>query len=460
MNDLPTVLQSVDPTTGRPVRSVPVLAPGAVEQHIQSASRAFAMWRRTRPTDRADALRNLARLLRTRKNDLALLMAEEMGKPVVQGRAEIEKCAWVCDFYADHLPSFLAPQPVTTEWTRSYVDFQPLGPILGVMPWNFPFWQVFRAAAPALAAGNVFLLKHAANVPGCALAIAQLSRDAGLPEGILQVLPVRADQVGAIVDHPAIRGVTVTGSTTAGRAIAARAGAALKKTVLELGGSDPYVILEDADLDQAAETCANARLINTGQSCIAAKRFIVVEQVRAEFEARLLEQLQTRNTGDPRNEQTLLGPLARHDLRNQLHAQVQASLRMGARCLCGGFLPDGPGAFYPPTLLTDVRPGMPVFDEETFGPVAAVVPARDEADAIRLANQSPYGLGAAIFTRDIERGERLAREHLEAGVCTVNDFVRSDPRLPFGGIKDSGYGRELGLFGFREFLNVKTVCVR
>jgi succinate-semialdehyde dehydrogenase/glutarate-semialdehyde dehydrogenase len=250
------------------------------------------------------------------------------------------------------------------------------------------------------------------------------------------------------------------GSTTAGRAIAALAGAALKKTVLELGGSDPYVILEDADLDQAAETCANARLINTGQSCIAAKRFIVVEQVRDEFEARLLEQLQTRNTGDPRNEQTLLGPLARHDLRDRLHAQVQASLRMGARCLCGGFLPEGPGAFYPPTLLTDVRPGMPVFDEETFGPVAAVVPARDEADAIRLANQSPYGLGAAIFTRDIERGERLAREHLEAGICTLNDFVRSDPRLPFGGIKDSGYGRELGLFGFREFLNVKTVCVR
>ena len=458
-NNLPQ-LEAVEPSTGRVLRRLPVLAPAEIERRLRAAAQAFEAWRRTSPAERSAALRSLAGRLRARKDELARLMAGEMGKPVVQGRAEVEKCAWVCEYYAEHGADFLQAESVTTDWPRSYVAFVPLGPVLGVMPWNFPFWQVFRAAAPALAAGNVFLLKHASNVPGCAEAVADLVRQAHLPEGVFQVLPIRSDQVGQVIEHPAVRGVTVTGSTAAGRAVAARAGAALKKTVLELGGSDPYVILEDADLDRAAETCALARLINTGQSCIAAKRFIVVEGVRARFEARLTEYMRARSPGDPMDEQTTVGPLARRDLRDQLHAQVEASLRLGARCLCGGRIPDGPGAFYPPTVLTDVRPGMPVFDEETFGPVAAVVPARDENDAIRLANLSPYGLGAAVFTRDVARGERMAREHLEAGVCVVNDYVRSDPRLPFGGIKDSGYGRELGLFGLREFVNIKSVCIR
>lgn len=454
------MFEAIHPATGRVVRRVPTMSGDEVEHRIRTAVRAFEAWRHSAWPQRAAALRALARVLRSRTAELAHLMAEEMGKPVVQGRAEVEKCAWVCEFYAEHGAAFLEPEPVTTEWRRSYVAFLPLGPILGVMPWNFPFWQVFRAAAPALAAGNVFLLKHASNVPGCALAIEELARAAELPEGTLQVLMVGAAQVEGLIGHPAIRGVTLTGSTPAGRAVAARAGAMLKKTVLELGGSDPYVVLEDADLDLAAETCVNARLINTGQSCIAAKRFIVVEAVRAAFETRVVERMQARQPGDPFQEDTVLGPLARRDLRDELHRQVEQSLARGAALRCGGRVPEGPGAYYPCTVLTDVRPGMPAFDEETFGPVAAIVPARDEAEALRLANQSPFGLGAALFTRDAERGERLAREHLEAGVCMVNDFVRSDPRLPFGGIKDSGYGRELGLFGLREFVNIKTICVR
>ncbi|MCX7866093.1 MAG: NAD-dependent succinate-semialdehyde dehydrogenase [Limisphaera sp.] len=454
------MLESICPVTGRLVRRVPTMSGEEVERRLRNAVRAFEQWRRMEWPERAGALRALSGALRSRAAELARLMAEEMGKPVVQGRAEVEKCAWVCEFYAEHGAAFLQPESVATEWRRSYVAFEPLGPILGIMPWNFPFWQVFRAAAPALAAGNVFVLKHASNVPGCALAIEELARAADLPEATLQVLTVGAAQVENLIAHPAIRGVTLTGSTSAGRTVAARAGAMLKKTVLELGGSDPYVVLEDADLDLAAETCVNARLINTGQSCIAAKRFIVVEAVRAEFEARVVERMQARAPGDPLQETTALGPLARRDLRDDLHRQVEQSLACGARRLCGGTIPEGPGAYYPCTVLTDVRPGMPAFDEETFGPVAAVVPARDEADALRLANQSPFGLGAAIFTRDVDRGERLAREHLEAGVCFVNDFVRSDPRLPFGGIKDSGYGRELGVFGLREFVNIKTVCVR
>ena len=452
--------EAIHPVTGQVVRRVPVMSGEEVERRVQAAARAFEEWRRSTWEERAQALRALARALRTRAGELARLMAEEMGKPVVQGRAEVEKCAWVCEFYAEEGARFLQPEPVATDWSRSYVAFQPLGPILGIMPWNFPFWQVFRAAAPAPAAGNVFLLKHASNVPGCALAIEELAVAAGLRPGLLQVLMVESARVGTLIEHPGIRGVTLTGSGPAGRAVAARAGAALKKTVLELGGSDPYVVLEDADLDLAAETCVNARLINTGQSCIAAKRFIVVETVHAAFEARVVERMRLRQPDDPFQEETTLGPLARRDLRESLHWQVERSLQMGARLRCGGRIPEGPGAFYPCTVLTGVRPGMPVFDEETFGPVAAIVSARDEAEALELANGSPFGLGAAIFTQDVERGERLAREHLEAGVCTVNDFVRSDPRLPFGGIKESGYGRELGRIGLREFVNIKTVCVR
>ena len=327
------------------------------------------------------------------------------------------------------------------------------------MPWNFPLWQVFRFAAPALMAGNAGLLKHAANVTGTALAIESVLRDAGFPPPLFRALLIGSDRVAGVIEAREVKAVTLTGSTPAGRSVAARAGAVLKKTVLELGGSDPYVVLEDADLDAAAETCALSRLINGGQSCIAAKRFIVVEPVRRAFEERLVERMRARKVGDPLADGTDLGPLARADLRDSLHQQVEKSVAAGARVLLGGEVPKGPGAFYPPTVLTDVRKGMPAHDEETFGPVAAVIAAKDEAEAIRIANDSPFGLGAAVFTRDAARGERVARE-LEAGNCFVNALVRSDPRLPFGGVKESGYGRELADFGIREFVNIKTIYIK
>jgi succinate-semialdehyde dehydrogenase/glutarate-semialdehyde dehydrogenase len=396
--------------------------------------------------------------LRARDSEYARLMAEEMGKPVAQGKSEIEKSAWVCDYYAASAKAFLAPEAVEIEFSRSYISFQPLGIVAAVMPWNFPFWQVFRCAIPALMAGNVVVLKHASNVTGCALVIAEVFRQAGFPVGVFQTLVVGSKGIDPILAHRAVRGLTLTGSTEAGRAIASKAGQNLIKTVLELGGSDPYVVLEDANLTAAAQICAASRLINSGQSCIAAKRFIVVESVREIFEGCLAECLGQQLTGDPLDENTTIGPMARLDLRDALDDQVKRSIQLGARCRLGGTKPPGRAAFYPPTLLSGVTPGMPAFDEETFGPVAAVVSATDEADAVRLANQSLFGLGAAVFTADEARGEALALQ-IEAGCCYVNDRVRSDPRLPFGGVKASGYGRELGLMGIREFVNARTMVI-
>src|SRR6185436_19606148 len=332
--------------------------------------------------------------------------------------------------------------------------------VLAVMPWNFPFWQVFRFAAPALMAGNVGLLKHSSNVCGCALSIEEILHAAGIPKGAFRALLIESKRVSRVISAPEVKAVTLTGSTGAGRAVAAKAGEVLKKTVLELGGSDPYLVLEDADLEAAAETCVASRLINSGQSCIAAKRFIVVDAVRRRFEELFVERMRARRMGDPLDEKTEVGPLARHDLRDDLHRQVAQSVDRGARLLLGGFVPPGKGAYYPPTVLTSVRKGMPAFDEELFGPVAAIVGVPDEAAAVRAANDSPFGLGAAVFTRDTARGERLAATALEAGSCFVNSLVKSDPRLPFGGIKESGYGRELSSFGIREFVNVKSVYVK
>jgi len=383
-----------------------------------------------------------------------------MGKPVKDGRAEVEKCAWVCDFYAEQAAQFLLPEVVETEASRSFVTFQPLGVVLAVMPWNFPFWQVFRFAAPALMAGNAGVLKHASNVPGCALAIAEVFRRTGFPEHLFETLLIGSAQVDAVIEHPLVKAVTLTGSTPAGQAVASKAGAMVKKTVLELGGSDPYIILADADIEASVRTCAASRLINSGQSCIAAKRFIVVESIREQVEARFVTEMQTARMGDPLEEDTTMGPLARHDLRDDLHQQVQASIAKGAHCLLGGTIPEGPGAFYPPTVLTHVRKGMPAYDEELFGPVAAIIAVPDEAEAIRVANDSIFGLGAAVFTQDKAKGERLAAQELEAGCCFVNTFVRSDPRLPFGGVKASGYGRELSHYGIKEFVNIKTVYVQ
>ena len=398
--------------------------------------------------------------LRSNSQRYAEIMTAEMGKPIKEGRAEAEKSAWACEYYAENGEKFLAPEPVETDASKSYVTFLPIGTVLAIMPWNFPFWQVFRFAAPALMAGNVGVLKHASNVTGCALAIEKIFRDASYPEGCFSSLVMGSDRVGELIDHPVVKAVTLTGSTPAGKAVAARAGNALKKTVLELGGSDPYVILEDADLDQAVTACVTGRLINTGQSCIAAKRFIVVESVAKAFEEKLLTVMKEKTMGDPTDESTDIGPMARHDLRDELHDQVKQSVEAGARCLMGGKVPEVEGAYYPVTILADVAPGMAAYEEEIFGPVASIIPVRDEAEALKTANDTPFGLGGAVFTSDIIKGEQIASEVIEAGACFVNDFVRSDPRLPFGGVKESGYGRELSRFGIREFVNVKTVYIR
>jgi succinate-semialdehyde dehydrogenase/glutarate-semialdehyde dehydrogenase len=378
---------------------------------------------------------------------------------VVQARAEVDKCAWVCDYYAENAESFLAPEIIETDASKSFVAYEPLGVVLAIMPWNFPLWQVFRFVAPALMAGNAGVLKHASNVQGCALAIEEIIRDSGYPPDVFRALLVGSSAVSPVIEHPLVRAVTLTGSTPAGRAVAQQAGALLKKTVLELGGSDPYVVLEDADLDAAVESCIIGRMINNGQSCIAAKRYIVPRTILPEFEDRCVARMQAQRMGDPMDEETDLGPLARTDLRDELHDQVTRSLEMGARCLLGGEVPEGTGAFYPATVLTDVEPGMPAYTEELFGPVAAIIPVGDEGEALRVANDTEFGLGAAVFTRDLERGEKIATRDLDAGSCFVNAFVKSDPRLPFGGIKGSGYGRELGSFGIREFVNIKTVYV-
>ncbi len=451
----------MNPATGQPLESFPATPPGEVDAILDAAQKAQEAWGRTDFPHRAQRMGRAAALLREGAREFGTLITREMGKPLESAISEVEKCARVCEYYAAHAEAQLAPEPVETpdEEARTYVAFQPLGVILAIMPWNFPFWQAFRFLSPALMAGNGVLLKHAANVPGCALAIQEVFHRAGFPPDLLRAVLVDHDEVERIIAHPAIRAVTLTGSGRAGRTVASQAGKALKKTVLELGGSDPYLILEDAELDPAVEACVRSRLTNSGQSCIAAKRFIVVEAVADAFQAKLVERMSSARMGDPMEEGVDVGPQAREDLRDELHRQVRASVEAGARSLLGGEVPEGPGFFYPPTVLADVRPGMPAFDEELFGPVAAVIRAKDETEAVRLANRSIFGLGAAVFTRDRERGERIAREELDAGACFVNDFVRSDPRLPFGGVKESGYGRELSAFGIREFVNVKTVWV-
>ncbi|HTL47809.1 MAG TPA: NAD-dependent succinate-semialdehyde dehydrogenase [Verrucomicrobiae bacterium] len=450
---------TVNPATGEAGRVYPEVTPSERAALLACAAAAFESWRLLSLGERAARFKSAGEVLRRGARELAVLIAAEMGKPVTQGRKEIEKCALVCDYYAEHAEKFLSPEPVKTEASKSYVAFEPLGTVLAVMPWNFPFWQVFRAAAPAMMAGNTMVLKHAINVPGCAVAIEKVFIDAGFPEGAF--LNIHTDNAGvaAIIEHPAVKAVTLTGSVAAGRAVASKAGSMLKKTVLELGGSDPYLILADADPKEAAFVCGQSRMINSGQSCVAAKRFIVEEKVYDAFTQGLADYMKALKMGNPLEEGTEVGPLARLDLRDGVHRQVEESVRKGARLVTGGKRPEGPGAFYPPTVLADVKKGMPAFDEEVFGPVASVIKVRDENEAVRTANDSVFGLGSAVFTRDVKKGERIARE-LKAGIACVNAYVQSDPRLPFGGVEQSGYGRELGIFGIREFVNIKTVYVK
>lgn len=452
-------LDAVNPATGETLKSYDEMTPRQVAAAIEEAHAAWASWRAVPFADRARPMKKAAVILRERKEEFARLMALEMGKPFKQGVAEAEKCALGCDYYADNAEAHLAPEIVKTEASKSYVAFEPLGVVLAVMPWNFPFWQVFRFAAPALMAGNTGVLKHASNVPGCAIAIEDVFVQAGFPKGVFRTLLIGSGQVKSVIEHKLVSAVTLTGSTPAGKAVASQAGAVLKKTVLELGGSDPYIVLEDADLEHAVNTCATSRLINSGQSCVNAKRFVVVEPLVAAFSEKLVAAMKSKRVGDPLAEGVDVGPQARPDLRDELHKQVTESVAKGARLLLGGEIPPGNGSFYPPTVLADVKPGMPAYEEELFGPVASIFAARDEAEAVRIANDSIFGLGAAVFTKDAARGERIARQ-LEAGCTFVNALVASDPRLPFGGVKESGYGRELGTYGIKEFVNIKTVFIR
>lgn len=451
-------MQTINPHDDQVIRTYEAHSAGEVEKRIQAADRAFAQWSQTGFGERARLLHRLADLLRARKQIFAELMAQEMGKVLKDGEAEIEKCALCCTYYAENGAKFLADDTVKTDASRSYISYEALGVVLAVMPWNFPFWQVFRFAAPGVMAGNVALLKHAGNVCGTALAIEDLFREAGFPSGVFTTLLIPGERASELLAHPLIKAVTLTGSTAAGQAIAAAAGKHLKKSVLELGGSDAYLVLADADPIAAAKICAQSRLINGGQSCIAAKRFIVAKSLKEDFETEMRKNFEAVKWGDPRDAQNSMGPLARRDLRDDLQAQVDESLRQGARLVCGGAIPKGPGAYYPPTILADVRPGMPAFDQELFGPVAALIEASDENEAFNLANLSVFGLGSAIFSRDMDRISALAKR-LQAGSVFVNALVKSDPRLPFGGIKQSGYGRELSQIGIKEFVNIKTVYI-
>jgi succinate-semialdehyde dehydrogenase/glutarate-semialdehyde dehydrogenase len=404
-------------------------------------------------------MKQMAVILRNNKDHYARLMAAEIGKPVSGGRAEIEKCAWVCEFYAEKAESMLADEQAESDGSKAYIAFRPLGVILAVMPWNFPFWQVFRFAAPALMAGNVAVLKHSSNVPRCALVVEEIFREAGFPANALRTLMISSGQVNAVIENPHIRAVTLTGSDHAGRQVAAAAGRVLKKAVIELGGSDPFIVLADADLDEAALAGAKARCYNSGQSCVAAKRFIIHDAVYDAFMVRFKHAMASKIVGDPLREETQVGPQAREDLIIELQEQVEASVAKGAKIELGGKRLGGKGYFYPPTILTGVKPGMPAYHEELFGPVAAVIRIRDEAEAIAVANDSCFGLGGSVWTRDTQKGEQIAAR-IEAGSISVNGRVKSDPRLPFGGIKGSGYGRELSHYGIREFVNIQTIWIK
>jgi succinate-semialdehyde dehydrogenase/glutarate-semialdehyde dehydrogenase len=451
-------MKAINPATNELINDYREHTFEEVKEIIGRVHDEYLSWKTTSFDSRKELMHQAAKILRTDNEKYATIITLEMGKVISESRAEIEKCALVCEYYADHTEKFLADEIIESDAGRSFVAFEPIGAVLAVMPWNFPFWQVFRFAAPALMAGNVGLLKHASNVPGSALAIEEVFRRAGFPKNVFRTLLISSRQVEDVIKDDRVKAVTLTGSEPAGMSVASIAGRELKKTVLELGGSDPYIVLADADLPACVATSVKARMINAGQSCIAAKRFIVVESLVKQFEKQQTAIMQSMKLGDTMSNETQVGALARMDLLKELDEQVQKSIRMGARLLCGGKKADRPGAFYLPTVLTDVKKGMPVYDEETFGPVSAIIPVKDENEAVKVANDSRFGLGGSLWSRDLKKAEAVARR-IESGAMFVNGMTKSDPRLPFGGIKKSGYGRELSHYGIKEFVNIKTIWI-
>lgn len=452
------MIKSINPYTGDEIAAFDFHTEGQVEAALAGAAKAQAEWRQTPLSERAALLKRMAKVLRANKDSYARTITLEMGKPIVEAEAEVEKCAMNCDFYAEAAAGYLAPEVIASNATESMITFEPLGVVLAIMPWNYPLWQFFRFAAPAFAAGNGAILKHANNVPQCALICEEIVREAGAPDGLMKTLLVETGVVADLIADDRIAGVTLTGSTHVGTIVASQAGKALKKQVLELGGSDPFIVLADADLELAAKMAVKARFINVGQSCVNAKRFIVEEAVADAFAAAFVEETKKLKIGDPLDRDTNIGPMARADLRAGLHDQVERTLAVGGKVLLGGAPIDGPGFIYGPTIIDDVEPDMVAFCEETFGPVAAIVRAADADEAIKLANDTEYGLGCSIWTRNVAAAKAIIPQ-INAGAVFVNGIVASDPRLPFGGIKRSGYGRELGVYGIREFTNIKTVWI-
>lgn len=453
-------LETINPATGVRIKAYPLMTKASIEKRILDSQAAFLAWSEMNIAERGAYFSRLSQTLLNNKKHYAALITMEMGKPLKSAEEEIEKCALVCRHFAKNAQNYLVPIEINTEMKKSYVAYRPLGIVFAVMPWNFPFWQVFRFAAPALMAGNTALLKHAPITTGCGLAIEAAFKEARFPEHVFQTLVIDNNHAKTVIEHPNVMAVTLTGSHQTGKIIASIAGKALKKVVLELGGNDPYLILEDADLELAAEAVVNSRMNNAGQTCIAAKRILAVDAIRQPFQALVLKQLESYKLGCPTDPNVNLGPLAREDLRLNLDRQIKESVAKGARILKGGVIPEGPGFYYPPTVLEHVTPGMPAFDEELFGPVITFIDAKDETQAIELANQSEFGLSAAVFTKNLAKGEHIALNALHTGTVYVNDFVRSDPRLPFGGIKGSGFGRELAGAGIHEFVNIKTIAVK
>jgi succinate-semialdehyde dehydrogenase/glutarate-semialdehyde dehydrogenase len=451
--------QTINPATGEVLQDFDSWNSEQLEAALTQIAAASPAWAQTDLAERCALLRRMASVLRKQKETLAQLVTLEMGKLISESRAEVEKCISGCEYYAEQAPRFLADEVIDTDASKSMVVYQPLGTVLAIMPWNFPLWQVFRFVAPTLVAGNTGLLKHASNVPQCALAIEQIIREAGFPQGVFRTLMIDASDVAQVIADPRVHAVTLTGSEPAGRQVAACAGENLKKSVLELGGSDAFVVLADADLDLAVAQAVASRYLNAGQSCIAAKRFILVNEIADEFVSRFSTAVAALKTGDPTDEQTTLAPMARTDLRDELHKQVEVSVKAGASVMVGGNPVEGPGAFYEATILDKVEPGMAAYGEELFGPVATVIRARDEGHALSIANSSRFGLGGSVWTQDVGKGEQFARQ-LQSGSAFVNSMVKSDARLPFGGIKASGYGRELSHHGLREFVNIKTLWIK